>query len=321
MRSKRKVSVAFMAGFMIILLFVSDMPAQVFSQSQSSAVWVWVYGYQSHKFQPWRDLGLNKDQILSRVRNISGYVGRNNLYLVPPVSDGGCCFIDPAKSAPLANWISALKVYSAHVLCRFPLTSANLTSDVKGHNIFTEAQLLLGTLGCDGMWLDFSGKYYDAVGKVKFNQMMQDLQDQYPNAIWGLNTVRNIPVPGANRTWVGQTWVFPSINYGTDNNFSLSLIQTAQAYYSNRVVLHWDASANSPTAPFSIFTSENVLTQESLVKGLLADGRAFGFSLLVPVIGSSTYRGGPYHGTLYNSFAVGTYGQNTFHTFVKCLVS
>jgi hypothetical protein len=96
----------------------------------------------------------------------------------------------------------------------------------------------------------------------------------------------------------------------------LSTINSLNAIYPGRVLLHFDAFASVSTEPMGLFANQKASVEETTIKNLASLAVKNHFDLIFPVIGAWTYSGSIYGGTLYNSLSKGTFARNTETNFI-----
>lgn len=329
----------------------------------SQKTYVWFFGYVGDTFYPEYQLGINQTTMIDLAKNLSETLGKNTLILATavdeiPVSNtteypSGT--ISPSMIPNVTSYVSQLENYSSAVYGRLQFNQFNLSS-YPGYGsctlgggsgpwydcpIYNQTALYIDTLHLNGVWFDIDVQYYNKVGPLIFNQMMQNLTNLFPNATFILNespaSLSNgtenkyiVEVPsdcsgGCN--WENDTYVEPS----TFQNLTVSEneIQTLNSYFPGHVLLHFDASGPSPLGragqPMSAFGHLSNPNEISILQSLLYEGANPVFSnesfdLVVPLIGSWDFLNNSYPGVLYNSLTIGNYARSTISAFEQVIV-
>jgi len=205
--------------------------------------------------------------------------------------------------------------------------------------IFNQSNIYVNQLGLNGIWFDHSSQYFNAVGNLTYNQMMQNLSMMFPNVRFIINqtpgALLGYSVELGGYTWMNQTYAAPSAQQDT-----LTVNQSQESIVYNdfygHVIMHLDAEGppgigTNSKEPMSIFASENVSQEVSAVTALLYNGTHLNpisqtYSFVVPLVGSWTYDGSingsrNYDGTLYNGLTVGNYARSTISRFEQAILN
>lgn len=305
--------------------FASAGPASSYPHSQT---FVWYFGYLGDTFQPVSNLGLSQSYLISEASALSGEVGGPaHLTIIHAVAEGSQKYISTNMIASEAQYVSSLKQYAGNVSGWIDLSVINLTSSP--HTVYTEVNKMVNQIGVNAIWFDHAVAYYNAIGRIAFNGMMQNLHEDFPGVLFFLNVtdVKGRIEPLSNTDWSDYTYVLPS--FARSNLKGLAGFVTEPAitrsynkYFPGHVILHFDSTANAADEPMSKFSAlsgklEITLVCKLLRAGLDPIGKANGYNLLIPVVGANTYTKGNYEGRIYNSLSEGYGARNTLKSFLS----
>lgn len=305
-----------------------------FMSASGSPIYVWFFGFVGDQFYPQTMLNISEQTMINYVANLSATYGRNRLVILTAVDEipvtGG--EITSPMISTIASYVSALHQYAAAVYGRLEFDQFNLNASSYGTcsawstcPIYNQSALYINELGLNGIWFDHVSQYYQAIGSLDFNNMMQNLTEMFPTASFILNQASSghygfvQELQGSGYTWENQTFVSPT----TTKNFVVprKTIQTLNQLFPGHVILHLDAEGpsqigTSSKVPMSLFanldTSSEIWTMDNLVNaGISPLLQNESYATVIPVIGSWTYAYGQYEGTLYNGLSVGNYARST----------
>ena len=283
-------------------------------------VFVWMFGYTGDSFYPQTELGLSTAQTVSVANTISSAVGGSSvLRLVGVVGEEPGQNIQSSYISTIAAYVSSLKPYAAILYGRLDMEEFNFTSST---TLLSQVSLYVNQLGLNGIWLDHGPNEWAAVGSSTFNSGMQAIINDFPtlNIIMNQAVVKNGYItPAKGDTWGKNTYISPSLVSNTYNQISLSEIKALNAIYPNRVLLHFDASAQVSTEPMGLFANQKASVEESTIKTLANDAKANHFNLVFPILGAETEASSTYAGTIYNSLTMGTYSRGTETSFITTM--
>jgi hypothetical protein len=314
-------------AFVGALVFLFAASLQLGSQSafattsaSKEPVFVWVFGYTGDSFFPQTELGITTSQTVSIAKTLSSDVGgSSSLRLIGVVGEEPGENIQSGSISTIAAYVSSLKPYASVLYGRLDMEEFNFTSST---TLISQVSLYVNQLGLNGIWIDHGPNEWAAVGSTKFNEGMQAIISEFPT----LNIIMNQAVtkngyitPAKGDTWGKNTWISPSLVSNTYNQVDLSEIKALNGIYPNRVLLHFDASANVNTEPMGLFANQKVSVEESTMKTLVSDGKSHNFDLVFPIIGAETEASSMYAGTLYNSLTTGTYDRGTETSFISLM--
>jgi hypothetical protein len=135
-------------------------------------------------FYPQSQLGLSPQSLVSEASSISASVGPANLRLVFAIDEVQGGIISQAMIPTEKSYVDSLRAYASVVYGRIDLEMFNMTSSP---TVYAKVAEYVNQLGLNGIWLNHAIVYYDAVGQMEFNTMMQTLSDSYPSLSFLLN--------------------------------------------------------------------------------------------------------------------------------------
>jgi hypothetical protein len=285
----------------------------------TSVRFAWLFGYDGDSFVPQVQLGLSQSTVLGAVAQISSAVGgKSNLDLVSVVDESPGQIIQTSMYPTVSAYVSSLHQYAQSLFGRIDLAEFNQTSAA---SVYGQVGKYVVALGLDGIFFDHAAAYYKAVGQDQFNAMMQNLTTSYPAAKFILNNANaaTVIVPVSGNSWAANSYVSPSVDSNSYDQFSVKLIGQMSAVWPERVILHLDSWALRPAEPMGVFAKQSSKTEESAVSYMASTGLSNDFYLLYPVLGAWTCSCSNYKGTLYNSLAVGTYARGTITSFIHTM--
>jgi hypothetical protein len=317
----------FLSVLVSIIIFVglaySITPVQAATTS-SKPTFVWFYGYVGGNFFPTTELGITQAQVLQEASKLSNQIGFSNLRLVTAVDTTQTNFANYTMLPVIQSYVETLRAYASVVYGRIDLTLFNTSSSP---TVYQMVKKYADKMDLNGIWFDQAAVYYGAVGKSSFDSMMQNLTEKYPTLNFILNNAAtNVAIiqPQPKDTWQKNTYISPTVEQGSYNSVNLTLISEMYALFPGRVLLHYDASFNLPAEPMGVFadqTSKNETTAISLLaeQGKDPASQSESYYLLYPILGSWTYTGSNFSGTIYNSLNIGNYDRQTAHSFISVM--
>jgi hypothetical protein len=313
-----KVIVLTILGLLAIGAFASAGGTPFATASNSSSqvnkpVFVWIFGYTGNAFYPQSQLGVSPAQTISIAQQISAKVGKNNLRLVCVLGlEGGS--ISSGAYTTEHNYVNSLKQYASVVYARIDL------EDYSTSSLMANINVLVNTLGVNGIWLDEGPHLWQSMGSGAFNTMMQNIVNAHPsiNILMNQAVVLNGYItPAKGTTWGSHTWISPSVDSGSCCTVNTGLVNALNNIYPGRVLVHFDAFAQVNTEPMGIFANQGTSTELSEIKSLASQAGSHNFDFMFPVLGAWTYKSSSYHGTEYNALGSGKYDRNTFNSFLS----
>jgi hypothetical protein len=277
-------------------------------------------------FYPQSQLGVSPQALISQASSISAAVGRSNLRLVSVIDEIQVKHISQSMIPAEKSYVDSLRTYASVVYGRIDLGHFNMTSSP---TIYAKVAEYVNQLDLNGVFFDHAAVYYKVVGQVEFNTMMQTLRNTNPSLAFILNNAAangGYITPSLGNTWAANTYICPSVKTGTFNTVNLAQIATFNSLYPNHVLVHWDAAPQGSQEPMGLFANQAASAELKTVSSLANQGvhpsnPSNRYLLLYPVIGSWTYSGSTYQGTLYNSLSVGTYARGTVGSLVSIMAS
>jgi hypothetical protein len=290
-------------------------------------VFVWMFGYVGDVFYPQTNNSLSPSQMISAAQSISSSVGKANLRLVGSVDVEQGHNVQPAYVSQIASYVSSLEQYASVVYGRIDMEQfPNYTA------LSTETNLFVNELHLNGIFFDLAPPIYHN-NPTKFNAMMQELTENYPNVCYLFNqTAPSITItPGSGDTWQNNAYVSPTVAPGSLTTLAggLTKVQDLNELYPGHVIIHYDANAGlGNTEPMAYFANAAASKEEAAVQTLASQGYNYykskntgdEFNFLFPVFGAWSSHSSSYKGTLYNGLTTGTYSRSTMSTFVSTMV-
>lgn len=320
-----RMSLSVLVLILIVLgLVFSLTPVQAFSSQPSSPTFVWFYGYVGGNFFPTTELGITRAQVLQEASRLSEQVGISNLRLVTAVDTTQTNIANATMIPAIRGYVNSLETYASVVYGRIDLTLFNTTSSPTVYQLVRE---YVNKMDLNGIWFDQAAVYYSLVGQSYFDSMMQNLTDNYPTLNFILNNAAaNVAIiqPEQKDTWQTNAYISPTVAQGSYDSVNLTLISIMSALYPDRVLLHFDASFNNASEPMGVFADQTAKNETSAISFLAQQGadpvnQSESYYLLYPILGSWTYAGSKYGGTIYNSLNVGKYDRQTAHSFISVM--
>jgi hypothetical protein len=288
-------------------------------------IFVWLYGYVGDYFYPETNLSLTPQELIDVAANLSYAVGSTNLRLVSPVDEEPGHNIQPQMIATIKSYVDSLKPYSSIIYGRLDLLEFNTTTKI---SLYSQVSMYVNQLDLNGIWFDHGPYLWASMGPTAFNSMMQNLTNNFPNLHFIMNEAANTknyitPLPGT--TWGNMTYISPTVVAGTYDKIPFTTIAALNNIWEGRVLLHLDAFAISKTAPMGVFANQTSEVESQAVRymahtGEFPSSKNYSFSFMFPVIGSWTYDGSIYHGTLYNSLGTGVFARYTIANFTNTMI-
>lgn len=288
-------------------------------QNLSTTDNVWLFGYVGDVFYPTAELALSQSTVLKDVKNLSETFGKKNLVLLTAVDEiplPSTGTISESMVPTIASYVSSLKKYASAVYGRLDMYQFNLTASGYGNcdpapancPIFNQTALFVNQLGLNGIWFDHAAGYWNAVGNVTFNEMMQNLTTEFPKTVFILN---HTPPPSKfgiitelpGFTWEKNTYLAPSPPLTTlVPNYAY--VQQLYIRFPGHLLMHMDASGpaslgtsnEQPYEPMSIFADLNSSAEISAFGSLVYNGthpqfQNESYSTVIPILGSWSYDG------------------------------
>jgi len=323
---RRRASLPTFATVSLVLFFSAVAGSQPVHAQPTSPTFVWYFGYVGNTFYPQSQLGVSPQALISEASSISAAVGPSNLRLVSAIDEIQGRHVSQAMMPTEKAYVDSLRRYASVVYGRIDMQHFNMTSSP---TIYAKVAEYASQLDLNGVWFDHAIVYYNVVGQAQFNSMMQTLSSTNPSFQFILNNAATnqgyiTPLPGD--TWAANTYICPSVKTGTFNTVNLAQVATFNSLYPNRVLIHWDAYAQSSPEPMGLFANQPASTEISAVRTLAHQGvypsvSSQRYLLLYPVIGAWTSAVSTYQGTLYNSLSIGTYSRGTAASMVSVMVN
>lgn len=323
--SKCRTSITFFVTILIILgLAFSLTPVQANSRS-SSPTFVWFYGYVGGNFFPTTELGITRAQVLHEASKLSDQIGFSNLRLVTVVDTTTTNEANFTSIPEIKDYVDSLRTYASVVYGRIDLLYFNTTSSP---SVYQLVKKYVDKMDLNGIWFDQAAVYYSSVGRTYFNSMMQNLTDSHPTLNFILNNAASnyaVIQPEQKDTWQSNTYISPTVTQGSYDSVNLTLISEMYAAYPGRVLVHFDASFTLPAEPMGIFADQTSKVETSAISILAEQGanpveQSESYRLLYPILGSWTYLGSNYSGTIYNSLNIGAYDRQTARSFISVML-
>lgn len=307
-----------------LLVTIPSVQASSAISTQSSPTFVWFYGYVGGEYYPTTQLGLTQAQVLHEASVLSDKVGQSNLRLVTAVDTTQSQIANASMLPTIKTYVDKLETYASVVYGRVDLQVFNLTSPI---TVYQMVDRYVDKMDLNGIWFDHAVIYYRAVGRDKFNSMMQNLADEFPTLNFILNNAADqygVIAPFQKDTWQANTYISPTVKQGNYDYVNLRLVSRMYKLYPNRVLLHFDASLFVSGEPMGVFADQTTKNEVDAVTFLAAQGdhpanQTEAYSLLYPILGSWTYFGSKYDGTLYNSLSTGEYNRDTAKSFIAIM--
>ncbi|MDA4123231.1 MAG: hypothetical protein OK456_08645 [Thaumarchaeota archaeon] len=248
---------------------------------------------------------------------------------------------------PSSNWIASQQTFinsmyaagAKYVICRLSLDqNFNMTSPVNLNQVVTFAfSPQPAGLGCDGMWLDGAGPYYSSVGEYVFNRMMQNMTTTFTSGAYsrGLGPYGEPPlwiingdiyrakgathtiVPLSNDTWQQDSWILVYVSSHSAVSTSpdwltnaQQMMSTAQQYFGDKVLLHWDDDGAVEGQPMGLFAANSTALQEMTISDALGNMSNYGEQVLIPFFGGAYYDQAPTTCPSYNAYTVQVNSSN-----------
>jgi hypothetical protein len=266
--------------------------------------------------------------MINIAKNLSETFGKNNLVLLTSVDEilgqGGT--ISKSMIPTIKSYVSELHVYASAIYGRLDFNQFNLTSPI---SIDSQLSLYIDTLHLNGVWFDNSIHYYQVIGAVSFNKMMQKLTTQFSNATFILNHTDKygniIELRGYN--WETNTYITPSTVGSLVVN--QKEIEELNLGFPGHVLLHLDADGptplGNPNEAMSLFGNLNNTKEVSKLYKLAYNATHCEFtnesySMIFPVIGSWDFINSTFDGVLYNSISTGNFARSTFGSFEQIIL-
>lgn len=294
-------------------------------QRSVDPIFVWLYGYVGDYFYPETNLSLTPQDLINVAANLSYSVGTPNLRLVSPVDEEPGHNIQPQMISTIKAYVDSLKPYASIIYGRLDLLEFNTTTKI---SLYSQVSMYVNQLDLNGIWFDHGPYLWASMGPSAFNAMMQNLTNNFPKLHFIMNEAANTknyitPLPGT--TWGNVTYISPTVVAGTYDKIPFTTIAALNNIWHGRVLLHLDAFAISKTAPMGVFANQTSEVESQAVRymahtGEFPSSENYSFSFMFPVIGSWTYDGSIYHGTLYNSLDTGTYARYTVTNFTNTMI-
>jgi hypothetical protein len=341
--SGKPLANVFLAVLVLALIcFSSDSmnsSAQTQKATQSSQVFVWFFGYVGNNFYPRLQLDITPKQTLQEAKLLSTDLNSTSVLrfvsTVDEIPGEEVSWSNLSQVQQIKNYVVSLQSYG-QVYGRLDLAEFNYTA-WSGNTIFSEASRYIKQLSIQGIWLDHAGVLFNS-NPIKFNQMMQNLTNQFPGVTFILNQAYhqansnfNI-VPETGTTWASKTYISPSIQMGSYNVLpSKQQLSRWNDSYPGRVLIHFDSFAKYSYEPMGIFANQSKAVEVKTLQKLASEGTPgsvnyiASFSLLYPILGAWTYggNGSEYQGTMYNSFTsgYGIYDRGTIKNFAEIMAN
>jgi hypothetical protein len=325
MKIKRRIQ-----GIIITILFIISLSfgtLYYWNNSQNSSsdiIYVWFFGYVGKDFYPMTQLGINQTTIINVARTLEEDLGgKDRLSLVTAVSQIQGSRIRPEMYEEIRTYVTTLRKYATIVYGRLDLWMFNLTSK---HSIYSEIEKYVYELNINGIWFDHPAHYYEDVGHETFNNMMQNITNQYPDLFYILNSAKKggVIIPDNSSSWSNRATVSPSVGFNSYEYIPTEYIKKLNKYYDGRVLLHLDAFAKRDDAPMGVFADQTTQVQIHAVgylhrTGLNPEEEWYRYSFLFPIMGGWTCLCSIYNGTLYNSLTEGRFARSTIDEFTEIM--
>ena len=301
----------------ISLIIFASYPFPAASGYSGGPIFVWLFGYTGDVFVPEIQLGISPDMLVNVTKDLALNFGKDNLRIVTAVNQVQRRFISSGMVPVIKSYVDSLRQYASVIYGRIDLRIFNVTS---ARSVYDEVSLYVNQLDLNGIWLEKAAVYYAAVGQKTFNLMMENLTTTYPSLHFILNHAAvkyGIVTPLSGTRWPSMAWVSPSVAQNTSDHVNPLWIQKLNSIYPGHVVIHWDAYAKVAAQPMGIFASETEAQELADFGHVWKNASSLGAKVLIPAIGSWTYEGSQYGGTLYNSLQEGTFSRDTLPSFVQ----
>lgn len=313
------------AGYSNFGLFSSAATVTSTCNTPVRPVFVWMFGYVGDSFYPLTNNSVTPSEMISEAQSISNSVGASKLRIISAVDVEPGHNIQSSMIPTIADYVANLSLYSSMVYGRIDMEQFSNYSSLS-----TEIGLYVNQLHLKGVFFDLGPVLYSRMGESAFNNMMQQLTNEFPNVCYLFNqSSTTIIMPESGTTWASNAYLSPTVSPGSLTSISLSKIQTLNKYYPGRVIVHYDSNAGlGKEEPMAYFADQSSSSEQTAIHTLAEEGYNYAqknspdrFNVLYPVFGAWTWSGSAYHGTLYNSFTFGTYDRGTVSSFTSTMKS